>query len=78
MESVFSRHGIHHAVISDNEPQYASVEIKQSTSTMDSTMLHPAHSYYPQNNGLAEHKVSVKTTKSTTYTSVHHRNVLNS
>ena len=58
MESVFSRHGIHDAVISDNESQYASVEIKQSTSTiyMDSIMLHPVHSYYPQNNGLAEHK----------------------
>ena len=61
MKLVFSRRGIPHTVVSDNGPQYDSVEMKQFASTygFNHVMSSP---YYPQSNGLAE--CMVKTIKS--------------
>ena len=61
MKSVFSRHGIPHTVISDNGPQYDSVEMKQFVSTYGFNYV-TSSPYYPQSNGLAE--CMVKTIKS--------------
>ena len=61
MKSVFSRYGIPHTVISDNGPQYDSVEIKQFASTYGFNHI-TSSPYYPQSNGLAERMV--KTIKS--------------
>ena len=61
MKSVFSRHGIPHTVISDNGPQYDSVEMKQFVSTYGFHYV-TSSPYYPQSNGLAE--CMVKTIKS--------------
>ena len=61
MKSVFSRHGIPRTVISDNGPQYDSVEMKQFASTYGFNHV-TSSPYYPQSNGLAERMV--KTIKS--------------
>ena len=61
MKSVFSRYGIPHTVISDNGPQYDSMEMKQFASTYGFNHI-TSSPYYPQSNGLAEHMV--KTIKS--------------
>ena len=61
MKSVFSRHGIPRTVISDNGPQYDSVEMKQFASTYGFNHV-TSSPYYPQSNGLAER--IVKTIKS--------------
>ena len=61
MKSVFSRHGIPRTVISDNGPQYDSVEMKQFASTYGFNHV-TSSPYYPQSNGLAE--CMVKTIKS--------------
>ena len=61
MKSVFSRNGIPHTVISNNGPQYDSVEMEQFALTY--VFNHVTSSpYYPQSNGLAERMV--KTIKS--------------
>ena len=61
MKSVFSRHGIPHAVISDNRPQYDSAEMKQFASIYGFNHV-TSSLYYPQSNVLA--KCMVKTIKS--------------
>ena len=61
MKSVFSRHDIPHTVISDNGPQYDSVEMKQFASTYGFNHV-TSSPYYSQSNGLAERMV--KTIKS--------------
>ena len=61
MKSVFSRHGIPHTVISNNRPQYDSVEMKQFASTYGFNHV-TSSPYYPQSNDLAERMV--KTVKS--------------
>ena len=60
MKSVFSRNGIPNTVISDNGPQYDSVEMKQFASSYRFNHI-TSSPYYPQSNGLA--KCMVKTIK---------------
>ncbi|RXN20033.1 putative hephaestin-like protein 1 [Labeo rohita] len=56
LKASFARHGIPEAVISDNGPQYSSVEFETFARTWE--FLHTTTSpYHPQSNGLAEKSV---------------------
>jgi transposase InsO family protein len=60
MKSIFSRHGIPRILISDNGPQYSSMEMQLFAEKYGFKHI-TSSPYYPQSNGLAER--TVKTVK---------------
>ena len=60
LKSIFSRHGIPDQVISDNGPQYASLEFKEFTKVYKYKHI-TSSPRYPKGNGMAER--AVKTVK---------------
>ena len=61
LKSIFSHHGVPSVLMSDNGPQFSSIEMKEFANTYG--FQHVTSSpHYPQSNGLAER--TVKTIKS--------------